>query len=74
LDEAKLDQKAGNNQGFFGYLHNSVMTEQDRHNWPDFFCRVTFLRSWVGSSQGAFRPQRLLIFDIGDLKFRDLAK
>jgi len=23
---------------------------------------------------GAFRPQRLLIFNIGDLKFRDLAK
>jgi len=23
---------------------------------------------------GAFRPQRLLIFNIGDLKFRDLTK
>jgi len=26
LDEAKLDYKAGNNQGFFGYRHNSGMT------------------------------------------------
>jgi len=32
LDEAKLDQKAGNNQVFFSY----------QHNWPDFFCQKTF--------------------------------
>jgi len=26
------------------------------------------------ASTGVFRPQRLLIFNIGDLKFRNLAK
>jgi len=47
LDEAKLDLKAGNNQFFFSYRHNSGMTGQNRHNWPDFFCEETFFKSWA---------------------------
>jgi len=42
LDEAKLDWKAGNNQGFFGNRHNSGMTGKNRYSWPDFFCKGTF--------------------------------
>jgi len=41
LDEAKLDQKDGNKQVFFGYRHNSGMTGQNRHNWSDFFGKGT---------------------------------
>jgi len=49
LDEAKLDEKAGNNQGFFDYRHNFGMTGQNRQNWPDFFCQGT---SFCGLGQG----------------------
>jgi len=51
LDEAKLDKKVRNNQVFFGYWHNSSMTGQNRHNWPDFFCQGTLgeglARGWA---------------------------
>jgi len=26
-----------------------IPTGQNRHNWPDFFCKGTFLRSWVNN-------------------------
>jgi len=42
LDEAKVDQKAVNKHVFFGYRHNSGMTGQNRHNWPDFSVRKRF--------------------------------
>jgi len=31
-------------QVFFGYRHKSGMTGQNRHNWPDFFCKETFFK------------------------------
>jgi len=26
---------------FFGYRHNTGITGQNQHNWPDFFCKRT---------------------------------
>jgi len=65
------------------------MIGQNRHNWPDFFLsrnifevfgkglvRVHYLSNKFSkiAKLGTFRPQRLLTFNISNLKFRDLAK
>jgi len=44
---------------------------------PTLEHKKVFVKTKQGRSHGmaqAFRPQRLLTFDIADLKFRDLAK
>jgi len=45
---------------FFGYRHNTGMTGQIRHNWPDFFCRERFLRSWINNLM-VFKKARLVL-------------
>jgi len=75
LNEAKLDQKAGNNQFFFSYRHNSGLTGQNRHNWPDFFCQGTFFEVLGKAVARGPGPPINMLFQIFRLNFsRDMSK
>jgi len=39
------------------------MTGQNQHNWPDFFCKETFLKSWANN---------LMVFKISGLGLKKI--